>query len=464
MRFSRILLLLSSMSFLITSCAVGPDFQGSPQIPDNTILLSDWATLYQSPALNNLVQLGLKNNPSLKAAQATLKESQENLNAQIGSSLLPAINAQLTNTRQRVVTNASFGPGATHQTNLYNLYNASVNVSYTLDVFGGARRQIESLQAQVDYSRYELRAAYLTLTSNIVTTVFTIASLENQIQATIDIIQAQDAQLVILQKQFNLGSISTPALLAQETLTAQTRATLPTLQQQLTVARDALSTLVGRFPQDFALPTFNLNTLTLPQKLPVSVSSRIVQQRPDIQAQEALLHVASANVGVATANMYPQITLTGAYGRSSTNSNNLLFNPANAVWNLGAGLLQPLFQGGALHARRNAAVDAYKVSCAQYRQTVLQAFQSVADVLSALQNDAIALKAQTDAEQAAHQTLIITQRQYNLGGISYLALLNAQQQYQQTHISLIQAKATRFADTAALFQALGGGWWKENTV
>jgi len=246
-------------------------------------------------------------------------------------------------------------------------------------------------------------------------------------------------------------------VLAQSTQVAQFRATLPPLERELARTRHELAVLAGRFPSDAALPEFELDALTLPQDVPISLPSSLVRQRPDIRASEALWHRASAEVGVATANLYPQITLSGAFGSQTTQFANLLGGPS--VWSIGAALLQPLFHGGALTAQRRAAIAAYDQAGAQYRETVLKAFQEVADTLRALETDARTLQAQAEAERLAAATLNLTQRQLQLGAVNYLALLVAQRQYELARIALVQAQATRYADTAALFQALGGGWW-----
>ena len=381
-------------------------------------------------------------------------QAQENLNAQIGSTLFPAVDLSASKQREHGLDST------TAQVGTYNLYNTSVNVSYTLDVFGGSRRAIEALAAQVDYQQYQFEAAHLTLTSNIVTTAVTVASLQAQIQATQELIRAQQNELSIVQKQFNLGSVSNADVLAQQTQLAQTRATLPTLEKNLAQTRNALAVLVGAFPSEIQLPEFNLDKLQLPIQLPVSLPSTLVRQRPDVRAAEALLHKASAEIGVATANLLPQFTLSGSYGYASGNFHGL-FDHANSLWSLAGQALQPVFHGGALQAQRRSAVAAYDEAAANYKQTVLQAFQNVADSLRALETDAQALQAQKQAENAAQNTLALTQKQFRLGGVSYLNLLNAQRQYQQTRINRIQAQAARYTDTAALFQALGGGWWNK---
>lgn len=476
---------IAILGTLLSSCMVGPDFQ-SPKppmtrqytpspLPIKTVatptiqhggnmqrfiygkaILTEWWQLFHSPALNALVQQGLEKNPSLVAAKATLLQAKELLNAQIGSTLLPTISGSLSGQRQR--TNL-LALGQSANTNIYNLYNASVPVSYTFDLFGGARRQIEAVRAQAEYEQYELDATYLTLTSNIVTTAITIASLSAQIAATHDIIQSQERQLKIMKKQLQLGGESGANVYSQEAQVEQSRATLPPLQQSLAQSLHALAVLIGDLPSESQLPKFNLANLTLPSQLPVSLPSDLVRQRPDIRASEALLHAANAQIGVAVANMYPQITLSATYGWQALLPSGL-FKSASTIWNIGTGVAQPIFNGGALTARKRAAIAGYEVAAAEYRQTVLQAFQNVADTLRALENDARALNMQKRAEKAAYRSLKITQQQYQFGGTTYLALLTAQRQYQQARISRIQAQAARYSDTAALFQAMGGSWWK----
>jgi NodT family efflux transporter outer membrane factor (OMF) lipoprotein len=332
-------------------------------------------------------------------------------------------------------------------------------VSYVPDIFGAARRQIQGLQSQVMYQYFELRAAYLTLTANIVTSAITIASLHQQIRVTQQLIREQAEQLAIIKRQFELGAVSEIDVLAQQTQLAQTRASLPPLEKSWQQARHLLAVLVGAFPSDsHIIPPLSLEELHLPTKLPLSVASALVRQRPDIRAAEALWEAANAQVGVATANLYPQFSLNGTYGKSNTVGSHVLGSQTN-LWSIGGALLQPIFQGGALSAERRAAIAAYNQAAAQYREVLLQAFKNVADTLRALEADAREMRAQKQAELAAYANLNLVRQQFDLGGVSYLSLLDAQRQYQQTRINLIQAKASRYTDTAALFQALGGGWW-----
>ncbi len=470
---------------MLAGCAVGPDFKrpavpttnvyaeksiaqetvsapgtgGAAQrfLPDRNIP-EEWWSLFHCEKLDRTIRQALEQSPTLVAAQAALRGAEENRKAQLGA-LFPSVDANFSANRNKF-TGASFGqpdqPGST-----FTLYNASVSVSYTLDLFGATRRGLEELKAQVDYQRYLMEGSYLTLSSNIVTTAVQEGSLRAQIRAVQDIIKAEEAQLSLVREQFRLGGAARPDVLAQEAQLAQTRTTLPPLEKQLSQTRHQLAVLVGRPPGEAAgLPEFELTDFTLPPELPVSLPSSLVRQRPDILASEEQLHAACALIGVATANLYPKLTLNGNYGWQTTVIADL-FSGGTNIWSIGAGLLQPLFRGGELTAKRRAAIAAYDQAEAQYRQTVLTAFQNVADVLRALEQDAITLKAQVDAERTAADSLEIARNQYELGAANYLTLLNAERQHQQARLILAQARAARFADTAALFQALGGGWWNK---
>lgn len=433
-----------------------------------------WWELFHSKEINDLVCTGIYNSPTLDAAKATLWEAQESWNIQFGESMFPQLNGVLTAQRQRFST-SSFGinlpnaGGAGMQTgnsgnggSVFNLFTASVNVSYTLDVWGGLRRQLESLLAQVHFQEFELIGAYLTLTSNIVSTAINVASLEAQIKATRELANQEEKQLVIVNQQFELGGVSGVDVATQETLVNQTRALIPPLEKQLAIQEHELAILVGDFP-DRPIPKLDLEALNLPSDIPMSIPSIFVRQRPDIRAAEALMHAACAQIGVATANLLPQINITGSYGYQS-NIASQLFSGNNKVWNIMAQLTQPIFHGGALLAARRQAFAAYKVADAQYRQTVLEAFKNVADSLRAIETDARTLHAQKAAENSALRTLKITQSQYLYGGVSYVSLLVAQQQYQRAKIATIRAQADRYSDTVALFQSLGGGWWNNDLI
>jgi NodT family efflux transporter outer membrane factor (OMF) lipoprotein len=421
-----------------------------------TEISAEWWTLFGSADLDRLIRAALANHPSLVASQAALRQAQENLNAEM-SVLYPGVDAGLSARRQRTV-GAAFGQPSIPP-NIFNLYNASVNVSYAIDLAGGARRELESLRAQIDFQRFQLEAAYLSLTANVATTAFQEASLREQIRATREIADLQERGVQLVGKQFAVGAVSRAEVLAQQAPLAATRAGLPPLEKALAQTRNHLAVLTGRFPGDTALPELDLSKFQLPQALPVSLPSDLVRQRPDVRAAEATLHQANAQIGVAEAGMFPQLTLSGSYGSAATSTSNL-FQPGSLVWNVGANLLQPIFHAGQLRARTRGAEALYDQAFAQYRLAVLGAFQNVADALQALESDAAALKAQSEAEAAARESLEVTQKQFQFGATSYLVLLTAQRQYQQARIGLAQAQAARYADTAALFQALGGGWWR----
>ncbi len=478
----RLVIAAAITAVAAAGCAVGPDFHRpeppktasytARKLPKETVaapgtggrtqrfvsgkdIPAEWWTLFHSADLDRLIRAALADSPTLAAAEAALRQARENLTAQTGVVLFPAVDAKGSAAREKF-SGASFGqPG--HGV-LLTLYNASVSVAYSPDLFGGGRRELEALRSQVDYERFQLEGAHLTLTSNIVTAAVREASLRAQIRSTRDIVKDQETQLEVVEKQFQLGGVSRSDVLAQRAQLAQTRATLPPLEKALAQTRHLLAVLAGRLPGEAVLPEFSLDNLQLPRELPVSLPSSLVRRRPDILASEELLHAASAQIGVATANLYPQITLTGSYGSESTKLDNL-FGSGASVWSLGAGLLQPVFHGGELVAKRRAAVAAYDQAVAQYRETVLLAFQNVADVLRALEDDARTLRAQAESAAAARDALDLTEKQFSLGAVSYLSLLNAQRQYRLARFVLVQAQAARFADTAALFQALGGGWW-----
>ncbi|PAA39652.1 efflux transporter outer membrane subunit [Pseudomonas fragi] len=415
-----------------------------------------WWTVFRSPELNALVEEALRANPDISAAQAALRQANEQVYVD-QASLFPVLNGNLSKTRQKVSGTTS----GTASSPILTLSSASLSVSYAPDVFGGTRRQIESSTAQAEYQRFQLEATYLTLSTNVVNTAVSLASLRDQIAATGQIIQLQSDQLDLLQAQRRLGAIADTDVLTQQTALAQTRATLAPLQKQLAQTRNQLMAYLGRFPNQDKGERFNLASLHLPQELPVSLPSAIVEQRPDVRSAQAQLHEASANIGVAVANQLPQFSITGSLG-STVASGSTLFSAGSGVWSLAGAIAQPLFDAGALEHRKRAALAAYDQSAAQYRGTVLAAFQDVANALRALEADAEALKQQVAAEQSAQASLALVQAQYRLGAVAYINLLTAQQTYQNTVLTRVQAQAVRYSDTAALFQALGGGWWNRS--
>ncbi len=471
---------------LVSGCAVGPDFE-PPSLPgiarytDSKLPVAtassetqggetqhfafdrdipgEWWTLFRSRHLNRLIARAIAENANLQAAQLTLRQAEENVRAQAGT-LLPTIDANGSAVRQQASL-AQFGQSGAPV--LFSLYNATVNVSYTLDIWGAKRRALEASQAQADFQKFQVEATFLTLTGNVVTTAIQEASLRGQIKATQDIIKGQTEQLEVLRGQFNLGGVARSDVLAQEADLAATLATLPPLEKQLEQQRSLLATLTGHFPVEAEREPFTITNLKLPRQLPVSLPSRLVEQRPDIRAAEAQLHQASANVGVATANLLPQFTITGDYGSTALNVASL-FHPGSAVWNIGGGIAQPIFHGGTLIHQKEAAIAAFEAAKAQYHDTLLNAVRNVSDALRAIQSDAVTLQAQERAARTANDSLALAREQFKSGAITYLTLLNAQRTQQQALIGLAQAQAARYADTAALFQALGGGWWNRQDV
>jgi NodT family efflux transporter outer membrane factor (OMF) lipoprotein len=466
----------------LCSCAVGPNFK-TPAAPTVTGYLAEplrsqsgddaqqyvagkdipgqWWTLFHSQALDELVEQALKSNPTLQAAQATLRQANETAAAQRGT-YYPSAQASYDFTRNRDPT-GTLQPTLNSGAPVYNLHTAQVSVSYGFDIFGLNRRQVESAEALAESQRYQLEAAYLTLTSNVVTAAIEEASLRAQIKATTEIIASERAGTRILRRQLELGSIAHTDVMAADAALANFEATLPALQKQLAEQRHLLAALAGRFPSDEPSQKFELTDLTLPLEIPLSLPSALVRQRPDVLSAEAQLHSASAQLGVATANLFPQLTLTGAVGGTSTVFKQL-FSSGNTYWSVGGSLTQTLFQGGTLIHERRAAAAALDAAGAQYRAVVLAAFQNVADALTALQLDADAVASNLAAEEAADASLKATRHNVEIGLASYLALLTAEQTYSQAVLNLAQARANRYSDTAALLQALGGGWWNRDAA
>jgi NodT family efflux transporter outer membrane factor (OMF) lipoprotein len=480
---------VTTVAVTVAGCAVGPNFK-APAAPrtagfapagalspttaaaplpggdaqkfvDGLDIPGQWWTLFRSDELNALIERALANNPTLESAQAALRQANENLAAERGS-LYPSVSGSLDSERQKA-SGAAFGIPGLPASYFYTLDTASVNVSYTLDVFGGTRRQVEALKAQAEYEQFSLEAAYLTLTANIVAAAVNEASLRAQIAATELIAKSQQTQLDIVAKRVSAGGASRADVLQQQAALDATLASVPPLRSQLAQQRNQLATYVGDLPADYAAATFNLDSLTMPLDLPVSLPSKLVEQRPDVREYSALLHEATAQVGVATANMLPQITLTGSYGQSATSFSNL-FSPSSNVWSLMGALTQPLFKGGQLLHQRRAAVAAAQEAAANYKATVITAFQNVSNSLYALQADADALAAQAAAERSAADSLTLVQAQYKSGAASYVQVLSSEQSHQTAAVALVKARAQRYADTAALFQALGGGWWNRTDV
>ena len=484
-RIVRISLVTWLTLALLNGCAVGPDYHrpDAPKSQDYTPtpqagttasatvhggetqhlvksmdIPGQWWTLFHSEPLNALIDDALKHNPDVEAAHAALQVAWESVYAQRGA-YFPSVSAGVNPTRQD--TAKDIASAVASNASLYNLTTAQVSVSYAPDVWGGTRRQVESLVAQANAQRFQLEATYLTLTSNLVNAAIGEASLRAQIDTTRQVIDVQTRILGTLRRQQALGDVAEAGVIAQVAALEQSRATLPPLEKQLSQQRDLLAALTGRMPDERIDARFKLEDLQLPVELPVSLPAQLVEQRPDVRAADEQLHAASAAVGVAIANRLPNVQIDATLGSASEKTGSLL-TTGTGFWSLGASLTQPLFDGGALKHQQRGAEAGYRQAAAQYRSTVITAVQDVADVLHAIQSDADALAATERAERAAARSLAIAQRQLSLGDISENTMLIAELTWQQASIALVQARAARFADTAALFQALGGGWWNRH--
>jgi len=473
---------LTLAAALLAGCAVGPDFEKpaapevsgyTPSPPTTTSVTpnigggeaqqflsgkdipAEWWTLFHSQPLNDLIERSLKANPDIKAAQAALTVARENVRVQKGA-YYPSVAAGFSASRQK--TSNELAPIPNSNEFNYSLYTPQVSVSYAPDVFGLNRRTVESLAAQAEQARFALAATHIALSANVAAAAIQEASLRGQIGATHELIAINTDMLRILRNQFTKGYANRLDVAAQESQLAQVTATLPPLMKQLAQQRDLLAALSGGFPSQEPAEKFELSSLQLPQELPISLPSQLVAQRPDVRQAEENLHSASAQIGIAVANRLPNFMLSADVGAMALTAGDLLTRSAE-FWTVGAGVTQPVFQGGALLHKERAARAAYLQAAEQYRSVVLTAFENVADTLIALQQDADALKAAAAAEGAATVTLDLAKKQWQSGYANYLALLSAEQAYQQALISFVQAQANRYADTAALFLALGGGWW-----
>jgi NodT family efflux transporter outer membrane factor (OMF) lipoprotein len=435
-----------------TAAAQGPGGAAQRFLADQEVP-RDWWKLFGSAELDALVSEALRANPNVLAAQAALRQAIENTAAQRGY-YFPTVQASFDASREHDALGV-LSPTLASPQSFFNLFRPAVTVSYVPDVFGANRRQVESLAAQAEASRFQLDATYLTLTANVVTAAIEEAGLRAQISATQRDIELEREALSVLRRELELGAIAEGDVFAQDAALAQLEATLPPLNRQLQQTRDSLAVLTGHLPADLKPVQFELDQLTLPTDLPLGVPSQLVERRPDVRAAEAQLHAATAQVGVAVANLLPQLTITGDVGSAATAMSDL-FKGGTGFWSIGASATQTLFAGGTLIHRKRAADAALDQAGAMYKSAVLTAFQNVADALHALDTDADALNAASRAVSASQNSLDVVRHQLELGSVSYLALLNAEQTYQQAVISLAQARANRYGDTAALFLALGG--------
>ena len=459
-------------AMLLTGCAAGPDFH-APAAPTQTAYdqhgreapgdnqrwiegapQDGWWRAYHAPALDALIDAALASNADLAAAQATLRAARENLAATRGI-LLPTVDAGAGTSRSKSSQYLSPVLNSTQFT--YGLQTAQVNVGYSLDLFGLNRRTVEQARAQAEAQACRTQAARITLINTVITTALLDAQLRAQIAAQDRMIAAQRQTLAIIRHQQDMGAVAGADVAAADAALAASEAALPPLHRAEAQTRDLIATLIGRTAADPLPPLPDLDAITLPADLPLGLPSQLVRQRPDVRAAEADLHAASAAIGIAAASRLPQLTLSASAGGNSAGWSSLL-SAANSFWSLGAGITQPIFAGGALLHRQREARAQYAAADAQYRSTVLGAFQNVADTLAALRTDAEAEAAQTRARNAAAQSLAIAQRQYQSGGAPYAAVLAAQTQFDTAEQALAQARAARLTDTAALFEALGGGW------
>ena len=474
---------LAAAALGLSGCAVGPDFV-RPEAPgvtrytpgpaprttvaaagraqtftEGARIAADWWRLFGSPKLDAIVAQSLADNPTLQAAEASLRRSQDNLRAGYGV-FFPSIDAGAGVGRERSNPAAL---GSSQPASVFNLLTLSASVSYTLDVWGGNRRALEGLGAQVEADRVTVLGTYLMLSGNAVNAVIAQAAYRAQIQATRDLVTFEKQQIHVAEAQVQAGTVPQSNVLSLRSQLASTEAGLPALQLKVDQADHLLAALAGRAPGEYAPVPVALSEISLPTDVPVTLPSELVRQRPDILLAEAQLHAANAQIGVATAAMLPSLTLSAGYGVAS-NTPGTLLSATSSLWNVGAGITAPLFRGATTWYQRKAAIDAHEQATALYRQAVLAAFQQVADTLRALEHDAEALRAQQEAVDTAEEALKLVQFNYEAGIATYLQVLVADGQYLQTKQGYLQAVAQRLQDTVALYVALGGGWWNGTTA
>ena len=473
-------LIISSILFtiLLSGCHVGPDFVRPPApgittytktephlIPGSNepsqhlikgkTIPAAWWQLFHSPSLDRVVKEAIANNPTIEAARAKLAEAQQSILMASGA-FYPQVDATLSAQREKGPP-LVFGLLPPKQIHTYNLYSLGPIVSFVPDVFGLTARRVEQMKAMADNQAYQLAAAQLTVTGNVVAAVLTIASIRLQTQATQEIIASDIKNLALVRKRLDVGSVDRTDLLLAENQLEKDRASLPILKQQMAAAEDALAILVGKSPAEWEPPYFELDEFTLPANLPLVLPSKLVSQRPDILAAEAELHANSAAIGVAVGELFPTITLSASLNPTAL-SPGQLFQRSNLAWDALAGVTAPIFHGGTLWAQKQAAIDAYHASIATYQQTVLEGLRQVADMLRALGHDAELVQAEHHALNVSKTALALTRDRFSVGTVNMLQLFDAERSYQQARISYSRARAQRYLDSAQLFVALGGGW------
>jgi NodT family efflux transporter outer membrane factor (OMF) lipoprotein len=478
-------------TFFAAGCAVGPDFkapeapttsqyvahdekmetaiEAGPGAPKQTLQVGervqrDWWTLFQSPDLDSVVKQAIAGNRTLDSARARLVEARESVKA-ASSAFYPEVSVSAGASREKLNA-AGFGLTPSEVPILppnFNFFQVGATASYSLDIFGGTRRKVEQQEALAAFAAEQVHAAYLTLTGNAVSAAVQIAAIRAQTEALTQILDIDKQNVELVRTEREAGAVPDSDVITAESQLASDKTLQPALDQQMSVAKHALAVLLGKSPGEWSPPEFNLNALAIPGELPVTLPSELVHQRPDILAAEAQLHAASAQIGIATAQLYPSITLSGSAGGAALQGGGL-FDPAALVWSIAAGITQPVFDGGRRRADRRAALAAFRGSAADYQQTVLQAFGQVADILKALEHDGNLLAAQQTALDMAAQSVRLQRISYSGGGTGLLSLLDAQRQYQQALVGHVRAQTQRYQDSIELFVAMGGGWWNEGAT
>ncbi len=466
----------------LAGCAVGPDFKSPPapaaegylhpapapgktdaqdlqHLDSGAEVAAQWWQLFQSPALDEVVRAAIAASPTLAAADATLAQAREQV-VIARAALLPSLsgNAGVQHSRTTTGVPGLGAPGSSGSGS--NLYTMGLSASYSLDLFGGIRRNIEQQSALAEYQRYELAAAYLTLTGDVVNEALTIASTRLQIATTEELIEVDRKDLALTQREFEVGTATRADVLTADSQLAADLTQLPTLHKQLEQAYDALSVLVGRAPAEWKSHEFDIGELTLPREVPLSLPARLVRQRPDVLAAEAQLHASNAAIGVAIAQEFPSLDLSASVTRQALEAG-ALFHQFNTLWDAGGALALPIFEGGAQAAQVRAARDTHTAQAATYRAVVLEALGQVADDLWALEYDAELLTVDRHSVEVASEALKLQQKSYAVGTTSVLSLITAERIYAQARLSYATAQIQQFQDTAGLLVALGGGWWQE---
>jgi NodT family efflux transporter outer membrane factor (OMF) lipoprotein len=463
----------------VASCAVGPNFH-QPKPPDasgyqhpssdtapvqaqaqdlqkvspGAELAGKWWQLFHSPQLDEVVRASIGASPTLAAANATLAQAREEV-AMARGAFLPSLSASAG--AQRSGAGAARTPGAATSANLYSI---GLSTSYSPDVFGGTRRAVEQQQALAEFQRNQLAAAYLTLTGSVVNEVLIITSTRLQIATTEELIASDRKNLALTQREFDVGVVPRSDVLTADSQLAADLTQLPSLHKQLDQAYDELAVLSGRAPSGSQVQPFDIEQFTLPRDIPLSLPARLVRQRPDVLAAEAQLHASSAAIGVAVAQEFPDINLSGSITREALTAADL-FHQFNTLWGIGGSLTQPIFKGGALRAQVRAARDAFQAEAATYQAVVLEALGQVADDLWALQYDAQILTVDRHSMEVASQALKLQQTSYSVGTTTVLNLIAAERTYAQARLSYVSARVQQFTDSASLLTALGGGWWND---